>query len=353
MGEAADEVRYNDRPDPNSYDQGAPVDETDDTAEIRSHIEQTRADMSETIEAIQERLNPQNIKEQAREQVREQYEEIKATVRDATIGKAEAMVRNAGDTVNEARHTMMDTIRENPIPAALVGIGLGWLIMNGRSTSSRRSSRRDSRYYGDRYRGQYYGGQTYVSQDYGDQYRGQYYENRPSYATAGYTTGARVYDEPGMLERGQQATSGAMQRAQEKASDVASRVQESVGDLADRGQETVGNIMSQAQDTASNIANQAQYQAQRVEDRFQQTLHENPLAVGAIALAVGAAVGLALPQTERENQLMGEARDNLLEQAQSMAQDTVEKVQQVASEVTDQAKTTAREEANKQGLTSQ
>ena len=67
------------------------------------------------------------------------------------------MVRNAGDTLNEARYTMMDTIRQNPIPAAMVGIGLGWLFMNRRSSSQGSYSRYDD---ARRYRGQpaYYGG---------------------------------------------------------------------------------------------------------------------------------------------------------------------------------------------------
>ena len=263
MGEAADEVRRNDRPEVNIYDQDANADETDDTAEIRNNIEQTRSEMSETIEAIQARLSPQNIKEQAREQVREQYEEVKATVRDATIGKAETMIQSASDTVSEASSSIMDTIRENPIPAALVGIGLGWLFMNGRSSSSQRSSSRNNRNYGRQYPtrysygGQSYGqssGQSYGNQGYGGQYREQYYENRPGSAGT-YATGARVYDEEsGMMERGQQAASSTVQRAQEKASDVASSVQDTVSSLAGRAQETTGNIVSQAQETAGNIA---------------------------------------------------------------------------------------------------
>ena len=36
---------------------------------------------------------------------------------------------------------------------------------------------------------------------------------------------------------------------------------------------------------------------------------ENPLLVAAGAVLIGAAFGLALPETERENSLMGEARD--------------------------------------------
>jgi hypothetical protein len=40
-------------------------------------------------------------------------------------------------------------------------------------------------------------------------------------------------------------------------------------------------------------------------------LQENPLAVGTLAVGVGAAVGLAIPETSKEHEVMGEARDNL------------------------------------------
>src|SRR5215212_6703094 len=141
MGERSDEVNRN-------YDTGASnaagadeIEQTEDTAEIRAEIEETRAEMSDTIEAIQERLNPQHLKEQVKDQVREQLQEVKATVREATIGKAEDMVRNVGDTLDEARYGLMETIRQNPIPAAMVGIGLGWLFMNQRSGTGRRYNR--------------------------------------------------------------------------------------------------------------------------------------------------------------------------------------------------------------------
>ncbi len=70
--------------------------------------------MSDTIDAIQDRLNPQHIKDQVKEQVREQFYEAKEMVRDATIGKAEEMVRNTGEAIKDARYTVMDTIKENP-----------------------------------------------------------------------------------------------------------------------------------------------------------------------------------------------------------------------------------------------
>jgi hypothetical protein len=360
MGEGANEVNRDelrgadDREDFTSgaATNGEPAANADDTAYIRADIEQTRAEMSETIDAIQERLSPQHLTQQ-----------VKETVREATIGRAEEMARQAGDTINEARYGMMETIRHNPIPAAMVGIGLGWLFMN------RRSAPRHTRYadYG-RYRGAagYYDGPyDYAGQPGYPVQPG--YPGGPSYA---YPAGQREHG--GMMERGQRlagdtaqrvqhAAGSAASRAQDAASSAASRVQDAAGSaasrvqdaastIADRTQETVGGVVNEAQERAGWVAGQAQYQAQRLEDRFERTLYESPLAVGAIALALGAAAGFVLPQTRRENELMGETRDNLVERAQEVAQEAAEKVQRVASDVADDVKLSAEERAREHGL---
>jgi gas vesicle protein len=329
----------------------------DETQVIRANIEQTRAEMSETIDAIQERLSPSHLKEQAqeqfqdikdqvREQVREQFHEAKQIVRDATIGRVENMVQQASDTVNDTRYTIGDTIRQNPIPAALVGIGLGWLFMN-------RSSNKPVRYSG---RGGVRGSQAYDDRG-GYGYTSRTYDNGVRYDDRRYYDDARYYDQrgagsPGMIQQGRETVGNVASSVTGTASNVASNVADTASNVASNVTETASNLANRAQETASNVVDQAQYQAQRVEDRFQQSLHSNPLAVGAIAIALGTAVGLALPQTERENQLMGEARDNLIDKAQEVASDTMEKVQRVATDVADETKQTVKEQAREHGLSS-
>jgi len=355
------------------------VDETPETAEIRADIEQTRAEMSETIEALQERLSPSAIKEQAqeqfhdvkeqvKEQVREQFYEAKEMVRAATIGRVENMVQSASDNVNDARYTVMETIRANPIPAALVGIGLSWLYMNRRSTPVRYSGRggvRGGEYYGNRgdYNVRYDEGRSSYGPQYyeGQRYNAQSFEGQRGF---GYSSGS---SSQGIVDRAQQTAGNVASSVTGTASNVASSVSDTAGNVVNTVTDTAGNIVSSVSDTASNVASsvsdtasnlayQAQYRAQRVEDRFEQTLRTNPLAVGAATLALGAAVGLALPQTQRENQLMGETRENLVDRAQEVASDTFEKVQRVATEVTSEVKETAKEvtkeQAREQGLTS-
>lgn len=303
---------------------------TPETAEIRANIEQTRTEMSGTIEAIQDKLNPQHIAEQVKEQVKEQFQETTHAVREATIGKAEAMVRNVSDTATEVRYTLVDTIRQNPIPAALVGLGLGWLYMNSRNTPSRSYNRYDDRGY----RGQ--------APSYANEYR---YVN--SYDEGRYN---EQYYAGG--QQGQRGVTNTLHNAQDRVSSTINDVQDTAGNIANKAQQTAGDIADKAQQTAGDIANKAQRQAYRVEDYVERTLQENPLGVAAFALALGMGVGLAMPQTERENELMGEARDTLVERAQSVAQDTIGKVQRVAEEVVDQAGSTVKEQAKQQGIVS-
>ena len=77
------------------------------------------------------------------------------------------------------------------------------------------------------------------------------------------------------------------------------------------------------------------------------------IGVWGASFAVGAAIGMALPSTYRERELMGEARDKLMERAQGVVQQAGEKVQRVAEEAGSAAQEAAKQEAKDQGLTGQ
>lgn len=91
--------------------------ETDAEAlRLRADIAHTRENIGSTIEALQQRLNPAALAEQAT-----------TAVREATIGKVEDMVHKAEDSIERTGYSLFDTVRENPIPAALAGFGIAWL----------------------------------------------------------------------------------------------------------------------------------------------------------------------------------------------------------------------------------
>lgn len=58
-------------------------------------------------------------------------------------------------------------------------------------------------------------------------------------------------------------------------------------------------------------------------------VRDRPLLAGAATLGLGMAVGMALPSSITENQVLGDARDKIVSKAKEAAQDTMEKVRDV------------------------
>lgn len=312
--------------------------DSEDPEVIRARIEATRAGMSQTVDSIQHRLSPERLTRQAKESIKE-----------ATIGKVEDMTHNATQTAKGWRKSLVRSIKDNPVPAALAGLGLTWLFMSGPDDDD------------------YENGNTY-----------RQYPTRNVYGQPHYTRTA--HNEQGVV-------SGTVDHIRHQAGEITSQTSEMAGQVRDQAGEIAGQVKDQAQELSSQAqaqahalaqqtqdqmhyyADLAQYQAKRAQRGFNQMLDENPLTLGAMALAVGAAIGLSLPSTRKEDEWMGETRDHLMNQAQSQAQQTINKAQRVVSEVADDvqhsaqkvvdttkeaaesAKETAKKEAEKQNLT--
>jgi hypothetical protein len=110
---------------------------TADTEILRSQIEETRAEMSETIDAIQERLRPGRL-----------IEDAKASVKEATVGRVRGLASRAGDTAadlagqsSETGAAVMNAIRRNPVPSALIGVSAGFVCLYGFRQNARRRRR--------------------------------------------------------------------------------------------------------------------------------------------------------------------------------------------------------------------
>ena len=270
-------------------DPSLPAEADERARELRVEIAETRGEMSETIEAIQDRLKPSNVVANAKE-----------SVRNATTEKVKQMANTAEYAAGRVmNNTFMDTVRNNPVPAAMIGIGAAWLIMKGRS---------ESRGYGN-------GGSSRGEYDRSDS-GGRYdWRTRTGGANRGYGAEGVLAD----ADLDTDTDRGVGEKVSEKVSDVAAR--------------------------ASDYVNDARYAARRTTRRaqtsFDRVLRENPLALGAAATLIGAAIGMTIPATEAENELMGDARDNVVERARDMASDAAERVQNAAEQVKDVASKTA------------
>jgi hypothetical protein len=72
---------------------------------------------------------------------------------------------------------------------------------------------------------------------------------------------------------------------------------------------------------------------ERTGSRAIEVSERNPLAVGLFAFAAGAVVALLLPPTRRENELLGQTRDRLVESAQRSASELKSSVQRGIDDV--------------------
>jgi ElaB/YqjD/DUF883 family membrane-anchored ribosome-binding protein len=83
--------------------------------------------------------------------------------------------------------------------------------------------------------------------------------------------------------------------------------------------EAATQAAARVKSAARTATGQARKQWARASASVDSFVHDNPLAAGAIALAVGAAVGLAVPGTRIEDRTLGETRDQAMEQARRAA----------------------------------
>jgi len=346
---------------------------------IAADIEATREEMTETIGAIQERLDPERLTQQATEvteQAREAAKDVakyaieeaksavneltsqaKASVREATIGRVEHMAMYTRDTAESVKGDLWTTIKRNPVPAALAAIGIGWLWSN-RSGGSQGSG--SARYDAS-------SGWNDRSSNYGSPYYGSY-GTEGGYSSSGTIGGygssgthGRQFDQQG--GQGQQMASQIVGQAQERVGQVqekAGQVVGQAGQVVGQAGQQAGQVVGQVQERAGQIPYQMRERAGQMQQQtqgFWQMMESNPVAVGALGTVLGGVAGLLIPETEKEHQLMGETRDRVIGSVQEMAGETVAKAQRVAEEAgrsAMEAGQAAIEEANsQQGSTGQ
>jgi ElaB/YqjD/DUF883 family membrane-anchored ribosome-binding protein len=110
--------------------------------------------------------------------------------------------------------------------------------------------------------------------------------------------------------------------------DIAGDATARLGDLAERTQETVADYTARVRETVGDYT-------ERTQTEFDRLLRDNPLALGALSIAVGAAIGMGIPETQREREMIGDISNQIVDKAQNLAQDAIDKVQQVASNLPD------------------
>jgi len=274
---------------------------TRSTREIERDVERTRSDIEDTVEALRDKMSIGQI-----------------------VDEAAHYFRDSGG--NEALSNFAAQARANPMPLALVGIGLAWL-MSGRGQPAMSSY--------SSYKGSYAGNG-------GSSYSGLG-------GRVGETAGSAKDALSGSGRRAGEAMSSSMHKVGDSASQAYGKVSDTASQAYDRVSDTASQAYGRVSDTASQTYNQVSHRAGQAQRTVSDLIENEPLILAGLGLAVGAAIGAMMPATRTEQEFMGDKLDDLKEGASDMAREEWNKAKSVARD----AASAAMSEVEKGGATAQ
>jgi hypothetical protein len=198
-----------------------------------------------------------------------------------------------------------DAARKNPISAALIGMGVVWLFTGGRT-----------------------------AERVGDLMRSAGVDRIPDAA------GNALDAARSTLRSGSESVGKGVSSATETLRDAGAAG-------LDRVARTGSEVADKAYGYAQNIPDAGGALFSTARENLSELFRAQPLALGAVGLAIGAGIAAALPATDLEAEYFGEASDNFKEQAADFASEQVSRAATVAEDVV----TAVSDEARNQGLT--
>lgn len=342
--------------------------------EIEREIAATRSEIDETINALQEKVSPGQLVNQALGYVKEGGGDFAAN-----LGRA---------------------VRDNPMPLMLIGVGLGWMMFSGRSSEDRSYERVEAdgtvtSYRYDPHSRSFYSESGSYAGTMGEAERRRATTYGSTYAagggtsrttdygrTTGYggTSGATGYSGAGgdtsssqsAMDRAKGAASDAASDAKEGLADAGGKISQKAGALRHEASERMRDArhaageathaagerissaaaatqeqLHRAREQAGIYADRVRHQGARARQTTQQWMYDYPLAVGAVTLAVGAGIAAAIPATRREHEVLGESSDAVKAQARHLVDEQIEQGREVGSAALE----AGRKEAEAQHLT--
>lgn len=304
------------------------------SADLQQEIDEDRKRIETRIDAIQEKMSPGQL-----------VDEVIAYAKSSGGGE---YVSNLGKA-----------LKENPLPVALMGVSLAWLIAKQAGAPSAKASAGDEHYPLYPAQGvvrrvgppEDVGGARYshFADDAGHRFkaltddagrRAGHFVDSNGRIYRGFSDAAgrqitRILDEAG-------AVLGA---ATGWASDTWKQITDAADGIAHKTSDATGNAATSASTAAASLHDQSA----RINAMILKQFREQPIVGGALAFTVGAAIGAAIPPTGAEDDVLGDVADKvkenvadhaseLLDQSKGLASDTYDTAVSVASDVHDAVK---------------
>jgi hypothetical protein len=298
-------------------------------SEFEREAEHTRADLIHTVDEMHNRVSPQAIKE-----------EVKAYVRESGQDFLRNLERRA---------------RENPLPTVAVAAGLAYpvwrllmnipvpvLLVGAGLALTRTGSMRSAGSYGTGSFGEYVPETMKrtmqdASSTISDTWAGM--KDRMADVkekTAGMAGDAKTAMTAGMNDAAERAASSvgdALSSARNVASDTLSAAQQKLSGTCQGGVDAMVRTGDQLTETF-----------RRSSGTLAETVETYPFVWGAVGLLVGAAIASALPVTQTENRIFGDASDQLKNRASDVANRGLQVATDAAQDVYQDAVSRAKEQ---------
>lgn len=278
-------------------------------SEIEREVDAERERVSETIDALQRKVSVGNIVDQ--------------------------VVRAVGEHGGEVSRNLGLSLRQNPLAVMLTGVGLVWLMAGNGPGGGYAES--DDRWRDDRRQRE--PGPRLDPVEEGYEAYAEYQNDEQDYEEdAGGGLRERVSETASAVSEGVSAAAGRIRDGAASAgagmSRMAGRV-EDAGERLARHAPHLGDVRHRAAETGRSGLN-----------GLEAFMQEQPLVAGALALAVGAALGSALPRTRTEDELFGEESDRVKRGLRATAEEEGGKLARSAAAVADEAKSIVGEAAD-------
>lgn len=128
-----------------------------------------------------------------------------------------------------------------------------------------------------------------------------------------------LYANKDSTTRTQGLQDGSYDRADDNDADDDSGIRQRARDAREGLSAKAGDAKDRASDAAHDAMDTARDKSRRANEGFHHMLEDNPMAIGAMGIAVGALLGAMLPSTRKEDELLGETSDDLADEAKSLA----------------------------------
>jgi hypothetical protein len=335
--------------------------ETEQTrAGLTQTVEQLKTSVSETASGLQQRISPKAIKAEVADYVRSRGERM---MEDITAAARRNPMQAVAVGASIA-YPLLRLARAIPLPVLMVGAGVFFANSKAGQSATQKASDLASDLSDEvRRRGHDLSDQVSSSIDAAKEVASNTAgraadmistaaDHRGSAASAGSelnTASDRVRDSATSLGDAINTGAGELRdRVTSLASSAADATGDFTADAATSARSAAASAKQSASETTKGLQDKASDISGRAGKTFLDTVEQNPLLVAGVGLLLGGLIASALPRSETEENLVGEASATTKRRAQEAAAQSFEVAKGAAGEIIENV---ARQ-AGTEGLTS-